>query len=214
MDNWCATIKKCGDDDEGETCDCTCGGKDTKPEPEPEAEPEVGHTISPAEKANKVFKGLKGFCEQNKAYYCDTRNTVDMAPDLCDCTPTSTPEPEAEPESEPEAEPESEPEAEPESKPQAGAEGDSPPDSLSFNQCKKKCQTMCVKRSGGVATNQGWGKPRYIHCKCSDGFEQKFAGCECRNGRCPDSMKVSLASTKFAGQIRRKVDAHGELSLD
>jgi len=209
MDAWCARNKKCGDDGE-QTCDCTCGGTDTKPEPEPEPEanpepepkPEVGHVVTAKAEAAAVLSGLSTFCQANKAYLCDPAGTDEYLGNLCDCSPASTegstPEPEAESEPEPEADAENEPDA----------------DSLSFTDCKKKCQTFCVERSGGVATNQGWGKPRYIHCKCSDGFEKKFTGCECRNGGCPDSMKVSLASTKFAGQIRQKVDAHGELSLD
>lgn len=39
--------------------------------------------------------------------------------------------------------------------------------------------------SGGVATNQCWGTPRYIECKCSDGSTHSFAGCDCENGSCP-----------------------------
>merc|ERR1712176_1089875 len=54
--------------------------------------------------------------------------------------------------------------------------------------CKDQCQDMCVARSGGVATNQGWGSPRYIECKCSDGYRCVWPGCECENGGCSDEV--------------------------
>jgi len=201
MDVWCSN-RACGADTEGR-CDCSCGaGSNPQPSPAPEAEPEpaVGHTIAPSAEAMKHLNGLGRFCEVNKAYYCDTENTQDVAAGLCDCTPTANTEP-ADPEPEPEADPEPEPEAQP--------EPDSGP--LSKQECRLKCQDTCNAETGGVATNQYWGTPPYVHCKCKGGEVKEFAGCECKHSSCPKS----LVATKFAGGVRQRVEieAHGDLDM-
>jgi len=51
--------------------------------------------------------------------------------------------------------------------------------------CKAKCQARCNSQ---LATNQCWGTPRYVHCKCSDGSTHSFPGCDCQNGACPKGV--------------------------
>jgi len=48
--------------------------------------------------------------------------------------------------------------------------------------CKNLCQARCSMQ---LTTNQCWGTPRYIHCKCNDGSTHSFPGCDCENGACP-----------------------------
>jgi len=205
MDAWCASNGQCGGDSHGGRCDCSCGaGSNPQPSPAPEAEPEpeVGHTIAPSAAAMKHFKGLEQFCALNKEYYCDTQNTQDMAAGLCDCTPTASTEP-ADPEPEPEAEPEAD----------SAATG-----TLSKEECRQECQDTCNALTGGVATNQYWGEPPYVQCKCAadgnhpDGVVKEIPGCECKHSTCPKS----LVATKFAGGVRQRVEiqAHGDLDMN
>jgi len=57
--------------------------------------------------------------------------------------------------------------------------------------CKSQCSHAC---SNAVATNQCWGTPRYIHCKCSDGTTHSIPGCECMNSQCPESPQSTPAT--------------------
>ena len=50
---------------------------------------------------------------------------------------------------------------------------------------KTKCQTLCLKKSGGVATNQCWGTPKYRYCKCDDGSVHTIPGYTCDHSTCP-----------------------------
>ena len=54
---------------------------------------------------------------------------------------------------------------------------------------KKKCQTLCLKKSGGVATNQCWGNPRYRYCKCDDQSVHVIAGYTCDHPSCPKEVQ-------------------------
>jgi len=143
----------------------------------------------------KHVKGLEQFCALNKAYYCDTENTQDVAAGLCDCTPTASTEP-VDPEPEPEAEPEAD----------SAATG-----TLSKAECRLKCQHTCNAETGGVGTNQYWGSPPFVQCKCKGGEVKEFTGCECKHRSCP----TSLVTTKFAGGVRQRVEvqAHGDLAM-
>ena len=55
----------------------------------------------------------------------------------------------------------------------------------SCKECKKKCQSYCLAKSGGVALNQCWGTPKYRVCKCSDNTGYKVPGCPCEHPTCP-----------------------------
>ena len=55
---------------------------------------------------------------------------------------------------------------------------------------KKKCQTVCLDKSGGVAINQCWGTPKYRYCKCSDMTVQLIAGYTCDHPTCPVQAKL------------------------
>ena len=54
---------------------------------------------------------------------------------------------------------------------------------------KKKCQQYCLAKSGGVATNQCWGSPKYRHCKCDDMTIYHVPGYTCQHPSCPDEAK-------------------------
>jgi len=224
-DDWCATNVQCGGDG-GATCDCSCSG-DTASEPEPEPEP--GHVVTVASEYFEGWNtaGLQQFCNANMAKYCAEETLVLPFSQMCSCTPTPAPPTPAAPTpaAPTPAAPMPEPEIEPASTGSAtatevagGCPAGSPPDSCNMNECKLTCQTLCIGRSGGVSTNQGWGDPRFIHCKCSDNTEHKFVGCECRNSGCPESMKVDLAQMKLEKQAtkvsRHLVQEHRILDVD
>jgi len=223
-DVWCATNKQCGGDG-GESCDCSCSG-DSASEPEPEPEP--GHVMTVASEYFEGWStaGLQQFCNANMAKYCAEETLVLPFSQLCSCTPApAAPTPAAATPAAPMPEPETEPASTATAtgsttatEVAGGCPAGSAPDSCKMNQCKLTCQTLCNGQSGGVATNQGWGDPRYIHCKCSDKTEHKFAGCECRNSGCPESMKVDLAQMKLEKQAtkvsRHLVQEHRILDVD
>jgi len=223
-DDWCATNKQCGEDG-GVTCDCSCSG-DSASEPEPEPEP--GHVMTVASEYFEGWStaGLQQFCNANMAKYCAEETLVLPFSQLCSCTPApAAPTPAAATPAAPMPEPETEPASTATAtgsttatEVAGGCPAGSAPDSCKMNQCKLTCQTLCNGQSGGVATNQGWGDPRYIHCKCSDKTEHKFAGCECRNSGCPESMKVDLAQMKLEKQAtkvsRHLVQEHRILDVD
>ena len=71
--------------------------------------------------------------------------------------------------------------------------GDSTPCDNGAGSCKMQCQTLCVGRSGGVSTNQCWGNPRYIECRCSDGSTHAFEGCACENAACAAPMATTAS---------------------
>merc|ERR1719253_1375430 len=61
------------------------------------------------------------------------------------------------------------------------------------NSCKSKCQALC---SLNLATNQCWGTPRYVECKCKDGARHFVPGCECMRGsECPVNPNPGPAPT-------------------
>jgi hypothetical protein len=71
-------------------------------------------------------------------------------------------------------------------------------DDGSKGSCKSQCQTLCIERSGGVSTNQCWGSPRYIYCKCSDESTHAFSGCSCMNSQCPTFAPTPGGSSAHA----------------
>jgi len=192
----------------------------------------VSHTIAPAAGTGSLT-GVAGFCSANLDYFCGTDTLPQFANDLCACTVVTAPVAESEPESEPESA--SEPAATPESAATPATSDSSATSSaedpasgplVATPLCKLQCQNLCNARSGGVATNQGWGTPRYLHCKCSDDYLPTFAGCTCENAACPTSLAQVNAtaehSTKFSRHAMQshhalQVDAHGRakhLTLD
>ena len=58
---------------------------------------------------------------------------------------------------------------------------------------KKKCQTFCLAQSGGVASNQCWGVPKYRFCKCDDMTVYHVPGYPCLHSTCPEESKTSEA---------------------
>ena len=56
---------------------------------------------------------------------------------------------------------------------------------LSCKDFKLKCQQLCLKKSGGVATNQCWGNPKYRYCKCDDQSVHNIPGYTCEHPSCP-----------------------------
>ena len=54
---------------------------------------------------------------------------------------------------------------------------------------KKKCQAFCLAQSGGVASNQCWGVPKYRFCKCDDMTVYHVSGYPCEHSSCPDESK-------------------------
>ena len=54
---------------------------------------------------------------------------------------------------------------------------------------KKKCQTFCLAKSGGVASNQCWGNPKYRFCKCDDMSGYHVPGYPCEHSTCPEEAK-------------------------
>jgi len=244
IDAWCATNKVCGTDDEGENCDCRCSG-DTASEPEPI----ITHSVNVVSETfvGWDMAGLQQFCNANKAKYCAEDTLVSPLSQICSCTPAPAPPPtppaaDSEPESASESATAPVADSEPESASETatatgsatgsatatevvgGCPATSLPDSCTNNQCSLTCQALCNGQHGGVATNQKWGDPRYIHCKCTDGAqpptytEYKFAGCECRNDGCPTSVKVALAQINFGKQAtkvsRHLVQEHRILDVD
>ena len=65
-------------------------------------------------------------------------------------------------------------------------------------QCKKKCQSHCVSKSGGVALNQCWGTPKYRICKCSDDTRFHVPGCPCEHPSCPSTQGTRPPSAPTA----------------
>ena len=55
---------------------------------------------------------------------------------------------------------------------------------------KMKCQKLCLKKSGGVATNQCWGNPKYRYCKCDDQSVHIIPGYTCDHSTCPKEVKI------------------------
>lgn len=215
--NWCKTNMACGEAS-NDQCDCSCtgGGDAGGATPEPESEPETAHVVTANADAAAVLSGLTSFCQANKEYLCSTTTTDDYLANLCECTPATA----AEPAPDPAPDPAPEPEAQPEPAADTGADASDPAGDLSYSECKTKCSAACA---GDVERNQGfdyWNGGRLIWCQCKDGTEPTWAGCGCTapiaGDGCPASVHVSLAATKFADSVRKKVEirAHGDLSLD
>ena len=54
-----------------------------------------------------------------------------------------------------------------------------------------KCQAFCLKQSGGVASRQCWGVPKYRFCKCDDMTEYQIPGYPCEHPSCPAESKTN-----------------------
>lgn len=222
--DWCAVNKKCGGDG-GDTCDCSCSAAAA-------GASSVEHKIWPKKSLVEDWNAMgydtgaiSLFCKNNKDQICDDTKTSAKVPELCDCEPVPAPVPEPEPENskpEPQSEPEpaqSQPEpaqSQPEPEPEpaggggGGCDGPCPCDDGSQISCKSQCSNLC---NNAVATNQCWGTPRYIHCKCTGGEVHDIKGCECENSQCPSLAQINATvhSTKFS---RHAVQSHHALAVD
>lgn len=234
---WCPDHK-----DEGScpTPQCKWGssgpgkGKGGKPRPGPKPRPRpkpspVKHEILPNPEVKDTgldYGSVKDFCLANKDVLCG-ENTHSVTVDrkqMCDCHPDNSEKPTPEPEPEPPA---------PTPPPGTPAPPTPPGQEKPCDNGRGSCKDMCTRKCGrAVATNQCWGKPRYIECKCGDGKHHFFPGCTCKNGGCKklkkeagltevdshvsDSDEVGEseghAATKFSGRIQRAVSASGEIS--
>merc|ERR1712038_672158 len=63
---------------------------------------------------------------------------------------------------------------------------------------KKKCQTFCLAKSGGLVSNQCWGNPKYRFCKCDDMTVYHVPGYPCEHSTCPEE-----ASSSSCGKLGR-----------